>query len=330
MIFNILYNLEFIQSDKGLFKELSSIVHFLKQRGIDAQLITDTFNFNSYAIVTLTDNNGDSHKIFSFDLPEFKQKDNTAFFKILSELLDFKDEIVTIKLFGITSQNANSILNSIENNFNNVLFCVCYGVGHRTTIKIFSKKLQFCDLAITEVFTIFKRYIYAEDEVTLSERLIELLKMRGKHLRIAESLTGGAISNEIVDNAGVSEVFYEGIVVYSNSSKIDRLHVNPETILSYGAVSSQTAYEMSAGLISNSNDFVISTTGIAGPTGGSLSKPVGLTFISVGTPEAIHVYKHIFCGSRTEIRDDAVGAALFYSIRHLKNNGLIFDELIIE
>ena len=137
-------------------------------------------------------------------------------------------------------------------------------------------------------------------------------------LATAESLTGGSIASSIVDVPGCSNVFYGGAVSYSNDAKIKYLGVAEETIGDFGAVSEQTAIEMATGLLNDNVQIGISTTGIAGPTGGSLNKPVGLVYISVTDNERTEVYKNVFKGDREQIRNQARDMALFYAIKHLQ------------
>ncbi len=162
--------------------------------------------------------------------------------------------------------------------------------------------------------------VYGEGDVTLGERAIEYLKFHKKQLAVAESLTGGLIANSLIEVSGASEVLYEDLVTYSNESKIKRLGVSRYTIDNYGAVSYECAYEMATGLLKNLDiDIALSTTGIAGPTGGSDIKPVGLTYICIADRYESKVYNHCFEGSRNEIRMQAANTALFYIINKIKN-----------
>jgi len=144
-------------------------------------------------------------------------------------------------------------------------------------------------------------------ETIVSEILIE------KKLTIstAESCTGGLVSSTLINYPGISSVFIEGCVTYSNESKINRLGVNPSTLEIYGAVSEETAREMAEGIAKNFNTNVaISTTGIAGPGGGTNDKPVGLVYIGIYINGKTSVNKYIFQGNRDEIRLSATKNAL--------------------
>lgn len=114
------------------------------------------------------------------------------------------------------------------------------------------------------------------------EELGNLLKSKKLSLSTAESCTGGGVAAAITSVAGSSEYFMGGIVAYSNDVKISLLHVSSETLEKYGAVSRETVMEMAAGAMNTlKTDCAIATSGIAGPGGGSLEKPVGTIWIAV-------------------------------------------------
>jgi nicotinamide-nucleotide amidase len=111
-----------------------------------------------------------------------------------------------------------------------------------------------------------------------------MLLERNMVLATAESCTGGQIANRITNISGASRYFSQSFVVYTNQAKIQVLGVNPETLDAFGAVSEEVALEMLEGCLSVSGaDIAVATTGIAGPTGGTETKPVGMVCIAVGT-----------------------------------------------
>jgi len=161
--------------------------------------------------------------------------------------------------------------------------------------------------------------IYADYDVTLSERLFDVLQVRKVKLKTAESFTGGRIAAEIVKNAGVSEYFTEGIVCYSDRSKVERLGVNPDDINKEGAVSSSVAFQMAVGLLRSKNcDVAVATTGLAGPNTDASGKPVGLCYIAVGSRNGVHTHKYILHGDREKITETAKNTALFLAIKNIK------------
>lgn len=140
----------------------------------------------------------------------------------------------------------------------------------------------------------------------------EQLQSQHKTLSTAESCTGGAIAYTLTEISGSSQWFERGFVTYSNASKMELLAVSPKTIEQYGAVSSETALEMVTGALNHSKaDIAIAVTGIAGPTGGSLEKPVGTVFIAlVERNQTPVVQKYLFSGDRHEVRTQTVRTAL--------------------
>lgn len=153
---------------------------------------------------------------------------------------------------------------------------------------------------------------------SVEELVHNLLIERGETLAIAESCTGGAIASKFTAQAGASTYFLCGVVSYSNESKSNVLGVKMSDITQFGAVSEQVAKAMAQGakVISGAN-FAISTTGIAGPTGGSAEKPVGTVWIGVATPDKCYaVLKN--CGTD---RSQIISRATAYAI------ALLYDEL---
>lgn len=123
----------------------------------------------------------------------------------------------------------------------------------------------------------------------------------------AESCTGGMLASKLIDVPGISNSFYEGIVSYSNEAKMKRLGVKKETLERYGAVSEEVAREMVMGL---ATDIALSTTGIAGPDGGTAEKPVGLVYMGIKVKDKIYVEKRVFRGDRNKVRERTVSHTL--------------------
>ena len=152
------------------------------------------------------------------------------------------------------------------------------------------------------------------------EKIVDKLKEKGWHLTCAESCTGGMIASMLVDVSGVSAVYEEGYVTYSNTAKHKLLGVSEETMQTYGAVSRQVAEQMAQGAARQASaQAAIAVTGIAGPEGGTPSKPVGLVYISCFVEGKVTVTEHHFTGSRMEIRKQTAREALSQLCRHLYN-----------
>ena len=146
----------------------------------------------------------------------------------------------------------------------------------------------------------------------LATRLGALLEARGWRVSTAESCTGGLVAGAITDVAGSSAWFERGFVTYSNAAKTEMLAVRVETLAAHGAVSEETAREMVAGALERSSaDVAVAVTGIAGPSGGSPQKPVGLVCFAWGRREgAVRALTRRFSGDRAAVREAAVIAAL--------------------
>ena len=146
----------------------------------------------------------------------------------------------------------------------------------------------------------------------------EKLREKGKHISVAESLTGGALAAELVRYPGATDVFYEGVVAYSAGAKEDRLGVPAALIEEKGAVSSEVAAAMAKGLLEKEAcDIAVSTTGIAGPKGDGVCTTVGLTYIGVATRDKVQTYMHVFAGDREGVRRQASAWALLYALRNI-------------
>lgn len=153
--------------------------------------------------------------------------------------------------------------------------------------------------------------VYAEGETNLQTVVAELLLAQHKTVATAESCTGGMLASRLVEYPGVSEVFLEGCVTYSNEAKMHRLGVKAETLERYTAVSAETAREMAEGIAKSSGaEIGIATTGIAGPGGGSAEQPVGLVYIALCIHGKTEVQEHHFVGKREKIRERATNTAL--------------------
>lgn len=153
---------------------------------------------------------------------------------------------------------------------------------------------------------------------TREEQLAQVLI--DKHLTIAtaESCTGGLIAKRLTDRSGSSEYFMGGAVVYSNDAKNRLLGVDAHMMKIEGSVSRLVAEAMAVGARTHFNtDLALSVTGIAGPTGGTETKPVGLTFIGVSAADGVWVKKFVFEGDRSENRAAAAEAALQMMLDYL-------------
>ena len=147
--------------------------------------------------------------------------------------------------------------------------------------------------------------------MSVEEEVVELLKAGGLTIATAESCTGGMVSARLVGVPGVSEVFMEGLVTYSNEAKVRLLGVREETLEAFGGVSRETAVQMAEGGCRRAGtDVCVSTTGLAGPGGGTEKKPVGLVYMACCVQGHTAAERHIFSGDRQRIREQSAEAAL--------------------
>jgi PncC family amidohydrolase len=145
-----------------------------------------------------------------------------------------------------------------------------------------------------------------------------LLSQRGWTLAVAESCTGGLLGHRITNVSGSSAYFEGGVISYSNEAKELLLGVPCETLVQHGAVSGETALDMARGarrLLGT--DIAVSITGIAGPTGGTPDKPVGLVYIALAAEDAELLEEHVWSGDRTANKEQSAEAALELILKYL-------------
>jgi len=148
-----------------------------------------------------------------------------------------------------------------------------------------------------------------------------ILVDKGLTISVAESCTGGLIGSMITDVPGSSRYFLGGIIAYSNQSKMEILNVSSRTIEEHGAVSDQTVREMAGGVKRLFNSHLgLAVTGIAGPEGGSIEKPVGTVFIGLAAEDRIFTAGYRFHGTRGEIKQETARMTLDYLRRYLNDD----------
>lgn len=156
-----------------------------------------------------------------------------------------------------------------------------------------------------------EEYLYGEGEQTMEAVVGQLLRVHHHTLAVAESCSGGLIADRITDVAGSSDYFLQGLVVYSNQAKKVLLGVSEETLANFGAVSHQVVQEMCLGLKeSSSADLTLAVSGIAGPGGGTIHKPVGLVYVCLYDGLVFQVKEGQFQGCRRDIKIQSSQMAL--------------------
>ena len=173
---------------------------------------------------------------------------------------------------------------------------------------------EMIDEQFERLAAIIPEAVVGFEDASVEQLVHNALIAKGKKLSVAESCTGGNIASKFTAMAGASEYFQAGVVSYSNDAKVDILGVNAADIARYGAVSEQVAIQMAEGVKRvGKSDYGISTTGIAGPGGGSAEKPVGTVWIGISTPKrTFAVLKN--CGTD---RGQIIQRATAYAIKML-------------
>ncbi len=243
-------------------------------------------------------------------LPKFLKWYSSEFMKEIDSI--YIKDIITVGISESILEERVKILFTEEDIYYEFLVKE-YGILIRLQSK--TSKKNMVEKIVKNLYNIIGDNIYGEDNDRLETLIVNILKERKETLSVAESCTGGLLSAKIVDVSGASDIFYEGVVTYSNNSKHKRLNVSEESLNTYGAVSGEVALEMLKGLTTNMG---ISITGIAGPQGGTIEKPVGTVYIGIKINEEYYVEKFSFKGDRKRIRERVVLQALFNSVKLLK------------
>lgn len=172
--------------------------------------------------------------------------------------------------------------------------------------------IKLLEPVVDKIVSQFQTDVYTtKEEVTLEESVVFLLKQHHLKISTVESCTGGLIAGRLVNVSGASDVLEQGFVTYANEAKEQLVGVKKDTLMKYGAVSEETAKEMAYGVATRyQSDVGLSVTGIAGPTGGTKEKPVGLVYIGCYAKGKTFVKECRFSGNRSKIRDNSVAYAL--------------------
>lgn len=224
---------------------------------------------------------------------------------------------VMVKICGLgESYVETQIADLIENQSNPTIatYAKTGEVHLRVTAKAADEKeaKKLIKPMVKELKNRFGNSIYTTDEnVTLEETVVNLLKEKELTLTTAESCTGGMLGARLTNVPGVSDVYKQGFITYSNRAKRKMLDVKKNTLKDYGAVSDKTAKEMAKnGAFITGSDVCVSITGIAGPGGGTPEKPVGLVYIACCYHDNITVNEYHFKGEREKVRENTVVRAL--------------------
>lgn len=238
----------------------------------------------------------------------------------------------TLLVFGITESDLAERLAGFESALpENMHLAYLPMTGyHRLRLDGFGDDAVTLESGMDEIFSKLKtmagHFVFWDKDMTVPEIVLELLGEKGYTLSTAESCTGGNIAHSITMIPGSSSVFKGSVVAYDNKVKVNVLGVDATTINRYGAVSLPVVEQMSAGAKTViGTDCAVATSGIAGPGGGTESKPVGTVCISVCTPEETLVDHFFFGGSRRTVIERSTNTALIKLIRLLQGTGRMTD-----
>ena len=234
----------------------------------------------------------------------------------LSKLTDDVIESEVLRIIGVgESKVENDILDIIDSQTNPTI--ATYAKGYECTLRITAKAKsveeakELIKPMSDEMKRRFGQSLYATGETSIEEVVAKMLVENNLKIAVAESCTGGMVSASLINYPGISSVFMEGCVTYSNEAKMKSLGVKKETLDVYGAVSDKCAKEMASGVAARYNTNVgIATTGIAGPGGGTDEKPVGLVYFGIYINGKVITKKYVFNGDRQGIRERATRTIL--------------------
>lgn len=223
----------------------------------------------------------------------------------------------TIKVCGIGESQAETMMLDLIDSQTNPTIATYAKTGEvhiRVTAAAEDEKAagKLLKPVVKELKSRFGQHVYTTEEgVTLEMAVADLLQESDLTITFAESCTGGMLSARMVSVSGVSQCYKAGFVTYSNKAKRKFLGVKKHTLDKHGAVSEQTAGEMAKGAaMAAKADVAVAITGIAGPDGGTKTKPVGLVYIACYVKGKVTVEKYQFKGNRAKVRESAVSSAL--------------------
>ncbi|MGN0796799.1 MAG: CinA family protein [Christensenellales bacterium] len=230
-------------------------------------------------------------------------------------MIDNNKDLCIIKALDLTADEVDEVMKLSTEGIPVVVDCE--GLDYKIIVDNFGGEEEDFFATISAVKRVLGDKIYSEDDETLEQKVVRLCLDKGIRIAVAESLTGGMLSSRIVNVSGSSSVLNEALVTYTNASKVKRLHVKLSTLKQYGAVSEQTAREMAIGLKNKDNNFVVATTGCAGPASDEKDTPVGLVFVGIAGEDFVDVYRLELEGERNVIRKSVTDKALYLLLDYI-------------
>jgi len=221
-----------------------------------------------------------------------------------------RDEFIILKTTGITESNLYERIKESIEKFNAIRIAYLPSV-FGVDLRISSKERSLLDEFMKVILPKIEKYHYGSNNESLEEIVGHLLWKNKKTLAIAESCSGGLISDRLTNIPGSSSYLKGSIVAYIKSIKEDILSIKKETLDRYDSVSKEVAIEMAKKIrMKFSSDIALSSTGIAGPDGSNEDQPLGLVYIALATKESVYAKKFIFTQNRKRNKDMTSQAAL--------------------
>ena len=228
-----------------------------------------------------------------------------------------------LKFYGLSEPSIAEMLKQLPRKVENIIlgFYPDFPENH-VTISLRGQDeptvMDALNRTVSEIRSLLGPFLFATEDQSMERVVGNLLKDRGVTIALAESCTGGLIGNLLTNVAGSSAFFQGGLVTYSNQSKTDLLGVSPDTLNRYGAVSDRTVREMARGVREKmGTEMGLAVSGIAGPDGGTVQKPVGTVHIGLAVNQETHSAKYRFWGTRKQIKRNAAMMALDWIRRYL-------------
>lgn len=238
-------------------------------------------------------------------VPFFKNKSNETIHSVMVKLAGIGESKATTEISDLIRYSENPTV---------APYAKTNEVHLRVTAKAQSldEAEKIIEPVLDEINKKLGKYIYTTDEnMTLEDVVVRTAVSKKIKIAVAESCTGGLLSGRIINSAGASECFMQGFVTYSNEAKHETLCIDSDILEKYGAVSEECAIAMAKNAAIKANaDIAVSTTGIAGPSGGSDEKPVGLVYVGIYNRGKTGVKKFVFNGNRSVVRENAAACAL--------------------
>ena len=233
-------------------------------------------------------------------------------------------ETLDIRLFGIGESLMAETISDILGEYPWGTIAP-YISGYEVIVRIIARgktkqeALSFIEKGKNAIVARLGEFVVGYNEDNIEDQILKALSKHQYTVATVESCTGGLLAGTLVNCSGISEFFKEGMVTYSNEAKTKLVGVREATLNRVGAVSKETAKEMAEGVRRVTGAHIgLSTTGIAGPTGGTPEKPVGLVYIGIAMPDKTYVHELRLKGTRKQIREKTVETVLYELYKYLK------------